>query len=77
MSLKYLIIYSLLSFTILGTIGCSKPLSSQNTNQSETNQLYEQGGKYFLGKGVPKDYQKPFLTSKWQPKKDHLSLKMI
>ncbi len=60
MSLKYLIIYSLLSFTILGTIGCSKPLSSQNTNQSETNQLYEQGGKYFLGKGVPKDYQKAF-----------------
>lgn len=57
MILKYLVIYSLISFSILSTVGCSKPnLFQQNDAQAESSKLYEEGSKYFLGK----DYQKAF-----------------
>ena len=77
MNLKCLMFSSLISIFLLGTAGCSEPIPQQNKTQSEASQLYEQGGRYFLGKDVTKDYQKPFLISKWQRKRDYLSLKMI
>ncbi len=60
MNLKYLMISSLISVFLLGSAGCSEPIPQQNQTQSEASQLYEQGGKYFLGKDAPKDYQKAF-----------------
>ncbi|ENJ4724607.1 sel1 repeat family protein, partial [Acinetobacter baumannii] len=60
MHIKYLIIFSVISLCTLNIIGCSKSLSPQNNNQSESSKLYEQGSKYFLGKNVPQDYQKAF-----------------
>ncbi len=60
MNIRYLIISSVISLSALSTICCSKPLSPQNNAQSELSEIYEQGGKYFLGKEVPKDYSKAF-----------------
>ena len=77
MHIKYLIIFSVISLCTLNIIGCSKSLSPQNNNQSESSKLYEQGSKYFLGKNVPQDYQKAFLISKWRLNKAYLLHKMI
>ncbi|WP_423232579.1 tetratricopeptide repeat protein [Acinetobacter nosocomialis] len=60
MNIRYLIISSVISLSTLSTICCSKPLSQLNNTQSELSEIYEQGGKYFLGKEVPKDYSKAF-----------------
>ncbi|MEA3647780.1 tetratricopeptide repeat protein, partial [Acinetobacter baumannii] len=60
MNLKCLMFSSLISIFLLGTAGCSEPIPQQNKTQSEASQLYEQGGRYFLGKDVTKDYQKAF-----------------
>ena len=61
MNLKYLIIYSLISLFMVNSIGCSKPPNTlQNNTHTEPYKIYEQGGKYFLGKDVPKDYKKAF-----------------
>ncbi|MEG1742667.1 MAG: pyrroline-5-carboxylate reductase dimerization domain-containing protein, partial [Clostridia bacterium] len=54
------------SLFMVASIGCSKPPNTlQNNTHTEPYKIYEQGGKYFLGKDVPKDYKKAFSTSEY------------
>ena len=51
--------YSVMLGLILLTTACKKPNNSQDLAQTITaQQLYEQGGRYYLGKGVKQNYTK-------------------
>ena len=60
MKLKFLTVFILLGFNPLALTACAKPTAESIIVSQNAEEIYQNGEKYYLGKGVSQNYQKAF-----------------